>query len=184
MKASRLAVLVLCAACASAPGSVVKMPELRTRLLEMMQEDQAMLLAKPVDGDALKRANEFHRARLKAIIAAHGWPTITMVGEDGSKAAWILAQHSDVEPAFQREVIARMEPLLATKEVTPTWYAYLYDRLHSPQRYGTQGGCKDRGVWAPREIEDPDHVEQRRAAMGMNKLSEYVEFASSRLCVR
>ena len=50
----------------------------------------------------LSAVDAVHTARLKAIVAAHGWPTVAQVGQDGADAAWLLAQHADKDPAFQR----------------------------------------------------------------------------------
>lgn len=43
--------------------------------------------------------------RLKQIIAAQGWPTVTTAGRDGAEAAWLIAQHSDADPAFQARAL-------------------------------------------------------------------------------
>ena len=42
-------------------------------------------------------------ARLREIIAAHGWPGTPLVGAYGAQAAWLIAQHAIGEPAFMRE---------------------------------------------------------------------------------
>src|SRR5690606_8806812 len=36
---------------------------------------------------------------LKAHVADHGWPTVSEVGPRGAHSAWLLAQHSDLDPA-------------------------------------------------------------------------------------
>lgn len=150
----------------------------------MMDAEQVLRKSRPVDIEEVARTDLRNRERLKAIIRSHGWPTLAMVGADGSQAAWIIAQHADADPQFQRDVLVLLEPLVESKQVDARWYAYLHDRVHVPQRFGTQGGCRAKGVWAPREIESPAQVDERRASVGLDKLSEYVEFASSRLCAR
>ncbi|MCA9568577.1 MAG: peptidase dimerization domain-containing protein, partial [Myxococcales bacterium] len=108
--------------------------------------------------------------RLREIVATHGWPTVGVFGKDGSRDAWLLAQHADRDLAFQAEVLALIEPLVASGEVRPRDHAYLYDRVavaeDRPQRFGTQGQCTDAG-WEPFAIEDPDGVDGRRAAAGI-----------------
>ena len=37
-------------------------------------------------------------ARLRELIAVHGWPAEDIAGEDGAKAAWFIVQHSVGEP--------------------------------------------------------------------------------------
>jgi hypothetical protein len=44
-------------------------------------------------------------AWLKETVAEVGWPGRSMVGEDGAHAAWLLAQHADRDPAFQRRCL-------------------------------------------------------------------------------
>lgn len=116
-------------------------------------------------------------AWLKADIAANGWFLISTSGEMASRTAWLMAQHADRDPAFQKEVLAMLEPLVAAGETSAANYAYLWDRVaigeHRPQRYGTQGRCAAKDVWAPQELEDPDRVEALRAEADIGTLAEY-----------
>ncbi|MFK7601472.1 DUF6624 domain-containing protein [Deinococcus sp. SM5_A1] len=106
-------------------------------------------------------------ALLRETIAAHGWPSRSLVGEDGATAAWLLTQHSpDLE--FQREVLAL---LIASEETDSRHAAYLHDRIcireGRPQRYGTQL----RPDGQPFELEAGD-VDERRAAVGLGPLAD------------
>lgn len=103
-------------------------PELRGELLRMKNADQAVRdLPLITEGEerVLSAVDAVHTARLKAIVAAHGWPTVAQVGQDGADAAWLLAQHADKDPAFQRSVAEAMEPLVATGRVRAFSYVYL-----------------------------------------------------------
>jgi len=92
---------------------------------------------------------------LKQVVAEHGWPTYSLVGEDASRKAWLLAQHADHDPVFQLDVLGLMEPLVEAGEVNKTDYAYLYDRvmlkLIGTQLYATQVTCED-GKRIPRPV--------------------------------
>ncbi|RZJ02836.1 MAG: hypothetical protein EON89_13850 [Brevundimonas sp.] len=116
-------------------------------------------------------------AWLKADIAANGWFLISTSGETASTTAWLMAQHADRDPAFQKAVLAMLEPLVARGETSAANYAYLWDRVavgeHRPQRYGTQGRCAAKDVWAPQELEDPDRVDALRAEADIGTLAEY-----------
>lgn len=116
-------------------------------------------------------------AWLKSDIAANGWFLISTSGEMASRTAWLMAQHADRDPAFQKEVLAMLEPLVATKETSAANYAYLLDRVavgeNRPQRYGTQGRCAAKDVWEPFELEYPDRVEALRAEADIGTLAEY-----------
>lgn len=116
-------------------------------------------------------------AWLKADVAAHGWFTIPANGERASRSAWLMAQHADQDRDFQRHVLALMEPLVETGEVSRGNYAYLWDRIavgeNRPQRYGSQGTCTAPGRWEPNTLEDPDGVEARREWADIGPLSDY-----------
>lgn len=118
-------------------------------------------------------------AWLKADVAANGWFTISATGAKASSAAWLMAQHADRDRPFQKHVLALMEPLVATGEVTRGNYAYLWDRIavseNRPQRYGTQGRCTAPGRWEPNEIEDMSRVEALREEAEIGTLVEYQE---------
>jgi hypothetical protein len=125
------------------------------------------------------RMEEVHRrnaARLKEIIAAHGWPGRSLVGEDGSVAAWFIAQHAIGEPDFQRHALVLLREALARGEVAPAEPAYLEDRIcyfeGRPQVYGTQFDVGEDGLLRPYPIADPDHVNERRRAVGLNTIEE------------
>ena len=150
----------------------------------MRVEDQKYRQPTNFDGPAVAKIDEENRTRLKKIVEQYGWPTITMVGKDGAFAAWLLVQHSDADPQFQATALKLMEPLLEKREALRENYAYLFDRLNRPQRFGTQGSCKSKGLWAPREIENPAEVDRRRTEVGMQPLAEYIETASNFLCVK
>jgi hypothetical protein len=158
-------------------------PALREELLSLRIEDQTLRTRETVSADDLVAVDEKNTARLKQIIAKYGWPTKTMVGQDGADAAWLLAQHADHDPAFQLLVLGLMEKLIPQGEASLNNYAYLFDRTHRPQRYGTQGACVGPGKWTPREIDDAEAVDGRRASMKMHpaKLNEYIDLIS-KLC--
>lgn len=148
-------------------------PALRAELLAMEVEDQAVRRAEPPNFERWREVDQVNRERLKAIVKAHGWPTIDMVGADGATAAWIMAQHADAEPEFQREVLRLMEPLVKSGQASAKDYAYLYDRTHVPQRFGTQGVCTGPDRWEPFDIEDIAGVNARRRALGMPTMADY-----------
>ena len=50
----------------------------------------------------------FNTARMKEIVAQYGWPVPKLVGERVSYAAWILVQHADLDPQFQKRCLMLM----------------------------------------------------------------------------
>lgn len=147
-------------------------PALRRELLALAAKDQATRAG--TDADAVHALDRENTARMKEVVAKYGWPGKKVVGSDGANAAWLLVQHADADAAFQKECLAKMEPLVKSGDVTGKDYAYLFDRVAvgegRPQRYGTQMDGDD---FAP--IEDPTNVDARRKEMGLSSLDEYRE---------
>ena len=166
-------------AAALAWEQALKEPALRRELLAMMKEDQVARFAamrdqgNPALVEAMEAVDRRTTARMKKIIAEHGFPGKTLVGEDGSHAAWVLVQHADKDLAFQKLCLAKMEPLVASGEVTAANHGYLLDRIavaeQRPQRYGTQFTSQGE----PSPIEDPANVDARRRAIGLGTMAEY-----------
>src|SRR5215471_13422928 len=86
---------------------------LRQELIAMRADDLhvrgELIQSGEMDGTRyVPRMEAVHRknaARLREIIAEHGWPDTVLVGADGTLAAWFIAQHAIGEPDFQREVL-------------------------------------------------------------------------------
>lgn len=115
-------------------------------------------------------------AWIKREVREHGWFEISRYGVEAEKDAWLLVQHADSDSAFQTEVLALLDKLRLKGETDPKSFAYLYDRVAintgRPQRYGTQGGCKD-GERFTGPLEDPAEVDRLRGEVGMTSLAEY-----------
>jgi hypothetical protein len=114
--------------------------------------------------------------RMKEIVEQIGWPTQSQVGSHASDMAWLLVQHADHDPAFQRMCLDLLKAQ-PTGEVKTAHIAYLEDRIRvgegRPQMYGTQFYTDEAGKFGPMPIEDPDNVDARRKAVGLQPLSEY-----------
>ena len=125
----------------------------------------------------VKEADDANTKWLRAVVEKQGWPTITHVGEDGAHAAWLLVQHADADPKFQRQCLDLMTKL-PKDQVKGKDLAYLTDRVllaeGKKQIYGTQFNLVD-GKWIPRSLEDEANVDKRRAELGLPPLAEYIE---------
>ena len=156
---------------------------LRRELLGMREEDhrvrQELVDAGELGGVYVPRMEAVHTrnaARLRELIAQHGWPGEDVVGQDGAEAAWIIAQHAVGEPDFQREVL-RLLQRNAAQGRSPAWHAaYLEDRiaLHEgrPQRFGSQWVDDPRdGRWRPWNLANAEHVDELRASVGLKPLA-------------
>ena len=165
------------AAATSTTGAESRAPgfdqELHDELLEMLERDQSGRTGGPdAEGDAARTE------RLEEILAEHGWPTYDLVGEDGEDAAWAIAQHSDQDPAFQREALELLRTAVAAGQASPGNLAYLEDRVAvaagQPQTYGTQIGCGPQGPEPATPLADPAAVDGLRSAAGLEPLADYL----------
>ncbi|WP_053842063.1 DUF6624 domain-containing protein [Xanthomonas graminis] len=155
---------------------------LRQELLARVEKDQAVrqkVIAEGAGGswEHTVPVDRDNTAWLKKVVMEKGWPTKSMVGEDGSKAAFLIAQHATLDPTFQEQVLAQMQAALAQKEADPADFALLKDRvlLHQgkPQRYGTQFGTDPDGTMFLDNTQDLDGLDARRQAMGLPPIADY-----------
>ena len=172
MRGLLVGALVLFLAGCSA-GDADPAQELHDELLAMLERDQSGRTGGPdAEGDARRTA------RLEEILAEHGWPTYDLVGEDGADAAWAIAQHSDQDPAFQREALELLREAVEAGQASPGNLAYLTDRVAAgagePQTYGTQVGCGPDGPQPATPLADPDGVDALRAEVGLPPLADYL----------
>src|SRR5207249_4343984 len=105
------------------PETGVTFPDIATEIARMAEADQLMRTGAFDPG--VDRRNT---ARMKEIIAAVGWPTRSKVGDQAEHMAWLLVQHADLDPNFQKECFALMSAEQAG-EVCLSHLAYLEDRI-------------------------------------------------------
>ena len=155
---------------------------LRQELLALRQEDLRVRgeleAAGELGGPYVPRMEAVHvrnAARLRDLIAQHGWPAEDIAGEDGATAAWFITQHAVGEPEFQRQSLIHLQTCSAQGRV-PAWHAaYLEDRIamHEgrPQRFGTQWmDDPSDGRIRPWRLADSEHVNELRLSVGLEPM--------------
>jgi len=159
---------------------IIKYPEIAQELRVRRDKDQEMRERSMQNGGIIETEEDDmvdieNTNRMKEIVNEIGWPTISKVGKEGSFDAWLLVQHADHDVEFQMQCLDLMkaEP---EGEVNPVNIAYLEDRTRvnngEPQIYGTQF-YEHQGYYGPRPIEDQEHVDERREALGLEPMQEY-----------
>ena len=157
--------------------------QMRTELLSMRDADQEVhkRWLKDQQSRALKdemaALNTKHVARVRAFIRELGtWPGASIVGKDGSGAAWTIIQHAP--PEVIHELLPMMERAAEKDEVSFGLVATTIDRdlVHQgkKQRYGTQFDTSG-DKCEPLPLEDPERVEELRKRAGLGPLGEYAE---------
>lgn len=154
--------------------------DLATELLDLIARDDALraeLAAAGVLFDGyhpqMAALHRHNAARLRELIAQHGWPGRARVGEAAARAAWRIVQHAIGEPEFMR---AMLPIVAADPDADPIEVAMLDDRIRvfegRLQRYGTQVDWNAEGTaLVPMNgIEAPEHVDARRKDIGLPPL--------------
>lgn len=132
-------------------------------------DDAAWALQTPID--------EANMARLAKIIEQYGWPGARFAGTLGSRNAFLVLQHADLES--QQKYLPLVRNAVDKKDALASELAMLEDRVRvdrgQPQIYGTQAID---GAFAP--IEDEANVDRRRAAVGLMPLEGYAKMLGIR----
>lgn len=155
-------------------------PELRRKIFD---ERDAIITAF-TDGD--DRNTDW----MEGIVSRHGWPTISLIGEEGAHNAWLLVQHAGKDRGpdlpFMRRCLDLMSKL-PKSEIIPRDLAYLDDRVleqeGKKQIYGTQIH-PDGGRWVPNPIEDERDVDRRRAEVGLEPLADKLKALNADMGVK
>ena len=158
--------------------------ELRNELLAMQEEDQQVLQELIDSGELgtvdyhprIKVVHEKNNARIKDIISQYGWPSLSTVGKEGSKAAWLIVQHAVLDTAFMEKCLQLLKDAINQGEAEGWCLAYLQDRVLTmsgkPQIYGTQHDIDENGIAYPLPIAEPKKVEALRKEVGIESLSD------------
>jgi hypothetical protein len=113
---------------------------------------------------------------LDEIIDIIGYPTIDKVGKAACEATWFIIQHSIGKPDFMKKCRKLLENVIVENKANPKNLAYLTDRIAifegKPQHYGTQFDWDENGELSPNTFDNLIKVNQRRKAIGLNRLEE------------
>lgn len=116
---------------------------------------------------------------MRLVLAQYGWPGRRLVGDEGSHGAWLLLQHADRDTALQRTAMQLLETAVRDNDASRRDLAYLTDRVRvaegRPQVYGTQLQYDSRGCASPKPSEESDQLDARRASVGLEPVSEYIQ---------
>ena len=158
-------------------------PSLHDQLLTMLGQDQTArglgAAASPASGPAvasnLAEIDAALTKQLKDIVTRYGWPTISMVGPDASKAATLLLGHT-ADLAWRQSLLPQLETLADQRQIDPAQLAIVIDKQlvaeGKPQRYGTQFKMVD-GDMAMISVEDPGGLDALRARALLPSMDAY-----------
>jgi hypothetical protein len=160
------------------------LPALAEELNAMAKKDEDAREAwerEGLDPESLARSHvaevdQENLRRLRLIVERHGFPTEDLVGPEAVAAAWILTQHADSDPEFQKKVLRLLATSGNVHGVSKQQQAFLTDRVQVNQQqlqtYGTQFKKTDKGFVA-HDVADPSNLNKRRAEMGLMPMDDY-----------
>ena len=116
--------------------------------------------------------------KVEGILETRGCVGAELVGERANSALFLVIQHAQLET--QQKYLPMMREAVKNKKARGSSLALLEDRVAlgegRKQIYGSQIGINPAtGEYYVQPLEDPDRVDERRKAMGMPPLAEYVK---------
>ncbi len=134
----------------------------------------------PVAIDAMwKKINKYDSINtiiVTGILEERGWPGPDVVGNDGCTTLFLVIQHADLK--VQEKYLPMMRQAAKENKLNAAELALLEDRValkhHKKQIYGSQiTDLPKRKFLAP--LIDPDHVDERRASVGLGPIADYLQ---------
>ncbi len=147
---------------------------------EALREELLRMAATRPDPETLRA----HGERLWEILDDYeAWPGRRLVGDDGSRAAWLVAQYAIEDPGLQKRCLEALDVAVAYGDADPVHYAYLLDRVRMAdgldQLYGSQFVTGPDGELTPWPVDDPAKVEERRRRLGLPPFADHAAAMSA-----
>ena len=127
-----------------------------------------------------------NKAQVEIMFNKYGFPGFDKVGKEGSQHFWLLVQHCDQYPEFQKKVLKSMDKEVKKHNANPNNYAYLYDRVKvnagEKQLFGTQVTyeVETTGRAIPKiGLADSANVDQLRKDYGLDSLKNYLNMMTT-----
>lgn len=123
------------------------------------------------------RMDSLNSLKVKVILDRYGWLGPDRVGNNGNQTLFLVIQHSNL--AMQEHYLPMMREAARKGSASAASLALLEDRVllrqGRKQKYGTQVLCLAPGKCEVDNLDDPLRVDERRAAVGLPPLAEYVK---------
>jgi hypothetical protein len=165
---------------------------LQAKLLAIYEEDQQIRRqyitaqkesgrqSRQVDslGKLMRYKDSINLIAVTAILDEQGWVGADKVGPQANQTLFLVIQHADLPT--QQKYLPVMREAVKNKKASSSSLALLEDRVAlgegRRQLYGSQIGYDEtKGKYYVLPLADPDQVDDRRATMGLGRLSDYVK---------
>ena len=126
----------------------------------------------------IKLSDSSNLVSVDAILQEHGWLGRRQVGEKGSSALFLVIQHADIET--KEKYLPLLQKVVEQGDANGSNLALLTDRIAlsrgRKQIYGSQLEQDPKSqTYVLSPLEDPDHVDERRAKMDMEPIADYLQ---------
>ena len=125
----------------------------------------------------MRKKDSVNLLKVMNIIDRYGWLGPTAIGDDGNATLFIVIQHADLK--IQQKYLPLIRDAVKKGSASTKNLAFLEDRVAlregKNQIYGTQlfENLKTNKHYVL-PLEDPYHVDERRARMGLEPMSSYL----------
>ena len=149
-------------------------PILRDEIERLYTTDQAVRQTK--DMARMGQVDREHEGPLEVIFERYGVPTYAMVGVEAASSFVAMVQHQS--PQLRRRVLPKLKANVEAGQADSGYYAMVYDRTSREagrkQLYGENLECgSESPVLHETPIEDEEHVNVRRARVGLMRMELY-----------
>jgi len=128
--------------------------------------------------ELIDKADSSNILKVSRILDEHGWLGPDIVGLDGNHALFLVVQHANLK--IQEKYLPLLTEAVQKGTAQPSQLALLTDRIAvrngKKQIFGSQimpdPVTNKNGIFP---LEDPDHVDERRAKVGLGPLADYVK---------
>ncbi len=123
-------------------------------------------------------ADSLNLIKVNKILDKHGWLGPQVVGSKGNDALFLVIQHAD--PKTQNYYLPVLQEAVKNGNARGSQLALLTDRVAlgngKKQIYGSQLMQDPKTqTYMLSPLEDPDHVDERRAKMGLGPIADYLK---------
>lgn len=127
--------------------------------------------------ELMDKADSLNVLKVSRILDEHGWLGPDIVGVNGNQALFLVVQHANLK--IQEKYLPVLAEAVQKGKAQPSQLALLTDRIAvrngKKQIFGSQiqldPVTNKNGIFP---LEDPEHVDERRAKVGLGPLADYV----------
>ena len=165
--------------------------ELSEKLISMSEAESKAWLTLTQNGNRYEGVPKaFETLRLKnaeelnLIVKAQGWPEISLVGEEGEKAAFKIAHNTIDKPELMKEFLKYIKKAVLKGEAKKYHEACLEDSIlfhqNKPQLYGMFFDWDETGKLAV-NVENINKANENRKKLGLESIEEAISHHENEL---